>query len=154
MPQLESDLGGGDEGEVAHEVLLARLLGGWACQVRRLLAARSSARGGTDAVSVCAQVCGRRAARDEDVDFDARVRLCATCRTSMCVPPLLFDLEQERLARACANLGDARSLARRLATTQELSDAYFHLHPRTLGCVFRTSPHDPNVHHPQFEYRY
>ncbi|GAA5846186.1 hypothetical protein JCM9279_005852 [Rhodotorula babjevae] len=101
VPQLESDLAGGDNGEIAHEVLLARLLGGWACQV-----------------------CGGPAARDEDVDFDARVRLCSTCRTSM------------------------------LATTQELSDAYFHLHPRTLDCVFRTSTHDPNVHHPQFEYRY
>ncbi|GAA5856727.1 hypothetical protein JCM9279_002250 [Rhodotorula babjevae] len=101
VPQLESDLGGGEDGEIAHEVLLARLLGGWACQVS-----------------------GGEAARDEDVDFDARVRLCSTCRTSL------------------------------FATTQELSDAYFHLHPRTLDCVFRTSTHDPDVHHPQFEYRY
>ena len=99
VPQLESDLGGGEDGEVAHEVLLARLLGGWACQVRLLLALYSSARGGTDEMSSCAQVCGE-AARDEDVDFDARVRLCATCLTSMCVPPSLFTVSGRRSSRA------------------------------------------------------
>ncbi|GAA5938635.1 hypothetical protein JCM3775_002179 [Rhodotorula graminis] len=37
VPELESDLGGGGEArEVAHEVLLARLLGGWACQFEYL----------------------------------------------------------------------------------------------------------------------
>lgn len=76
------------------------------------------------------QLCGKDV-DEKSVDFYVRVRCCAACLANECGSPSL---------RSWESLGTDLFVgrARRLKTVEALHDDYFHLHPKTFDCAFRS----------------